>query len=64
MTCGQGSKIPHAVQHSQKKKVMKILKGLRKAIERNSDYCEKEIETIRRRHKKSGNSFAENKGNE
>ena len=31
---------------------MKILKALRKAIDRNADYCKKELETIRGRQKK------------
>ena len=31
-----------------KEEVMKILKELRKAIDRNIDYCKKELETIRR----------------
>ena len=31
-----------------KKEVMKILKELRKLINRNADYCKKELETIKR----------------
>ena len=44
-----------------KKEVMKILKKLRKAIDRNADYCKKELETIRRSQKELGNSFAKMK---
>ena len=41
---------------------MKILKELRKTIYRNSEYCKKEPETIKRNKKKnSKNSFAETK---
>ena len=40
---------------------MKILKELRKARDRNADYCKKEIETIRRSQDKLENSFAETK---
>ena len=32
-----------------KKEVMKVLKELRKAIDRNADYCKKELETIKRK---------------
>ena len=41
-----------------KKKVMKILKELRKAINRNADYYKKELETISRSQEKLENSFA------
>ena len=44
-----------------KKKVMKILKELRKAINRNADYCKKELETVRRSQEKLETSFAEMK---
>ena len=40
---------------------MKILKELRKAINRNADYCKKELETIRRSQEKLENSFVEMK---
>ena len=40
---------------------MKILKELRKAIDRNVDYCKKELETIRRSQEKLENSFTEMK---
>ena len=30
-----------------KKEIMKILKELRKVIDRNADYCKKELETIK-----------------
>ena len=36
---------------------MKILKELRKASDRNSDYCKKELETMRRSQEKLENSF-------
>ena len=36
---------------------MKILKELRKAINRNADYCKKELESIRRNKEKLENSF-------
>ena len=39
---------------------MKILKELRKAIDRNADYCEKELETIRSQETLE-NSFTETK---
>ena len=39
---------------------MKVLKELRKAIERNEDYCKKELET-RRIQEKLENSFEEMK---
>ena len=44
-----------------KKEVMKILKGLRIAINRNGNYFRKEPENIRRRKEKLENSFAETK---
>ena len=31
-----------------KKEIMKILKELRRTIDRNADYCKKELETIKR----------------
>ena len=37
---------------------MKILKELRKAIDRNADYCKKGLETIRRSQEQLENSFA------
>ena len=40
---------------------MKNLKELRKAIDRNADYCKKELETIRRSQEKLENSFEETK---
>ena len=40
-----------------KKEVMKILKELRKTINRNEDYCKKELETIRKSQEKLENSF-------
>ena len=40
---------------------MKILKGLRIAINRNGNYFRKEPENIRRRKEKLENSFAETK---
>ena len=43
---------------------MKILKELRKAINRNADYCKKgtrKLETIRRSQEKLENSFAKTK---
>ena len=40
---------------------MKILKELRKVINRNADYCKKELETIRRSQEKLETSFAEMK---
>ena len=40
---------------------MKIPRELRKAIERNAEYCKKELETIKRNPKKLENSFAETK---
>ena len=44
-----------------KKEIMKIPRELRKAIERNAEYCKKELETIKRNPKKLENSFAETK---
>ena len=44
-----------------KKEVITLLKKLRKAIDRNAEYCEKELETIRRSQEKLENSFAETK---
>ena len=44
-----------------KKEVMKILKELRKAVNRSADYCKKELETIRRSQEKLENSFAKTK---
>ena len=44
-----------------KKEVMKILKKLRKAINRNAEECKKELETIKRNQEKLENSFAEMK---
>ena len=40
---------------------MKVLKELRKAIDRNVHYCKKELETIKRNQEKLENSFAETK---
>ena len=44
-----------------KKEVMKILKELRNVIDRNADYCKKELESIRRSQEILENSFAEMK---
>ena len=44
-----------------KKEVVKILTGLRKAIDRNADSCNKELETIKRIQSKLDNSIAEMK---
>ena len=42
---------------------MKILKEFKKkAVNRNSDYCKKELETMRRNQEKLEHSFAEIKG--
>ena len=38
---------------------MKILTELRKAINRNADYCKRELKTIRRSQEKLETSFAE-----
>ena len=40
---------------------MKILKGLRMATNRNTNYCKKELEIIRRSQEKLENSFPETK---
>ena len=40
---------------------MKILKEFRKAIDRNAEYCKKELEAIKRDQEKLENSFAEMK---
>ena len=40
---------------------MKILKELRKTINRNADYYKKELETIKRSKEELENSFAEMK---
>ena len=40
---------------------MEILKELRKIINRNANYCKKELESIRRNQEKLENSFAEMK---
>ena len=40
---------------------MKILKELRKSVNRNADYCKKELETIRRSQEKLENSFVKTK---
>ena len=42
--------------------VMKILKELRKTINRNADYCKKALEVIKMSQEKLENSFAETKG--
>ena len=39
--------------------VIKILKELRKAISRNADHCNKELETIKRSQSKLDSSIAE-----
>ena len=44
-----------------KKEIMKILKEFRKAIDRNAEYCKKELEAIKRDQEKLENSFAEMK---
>ena len=41
-----------------KEEIMKIMKELRKVINRNAHYCEKELETIRRSQEKLEHSFA------
>ena len=43
------------------KEIMKILKEIRKAIDRNAEYCTKELETIKRNQEILDNSFAETK---
>ena len=45
-----------------KKEIIKILKELRKTINRNADYCKKALEVIKMSQEKLGNSFAETKG--
>ena len=40
---------------------MKLLKGLRTATNRNTNYCKKELEIIRRIQEKLENSFSEMK---
>ena len=40
---------------------MKILKELRKSVNRNADYCKKELETIRRSQEKLENSYVKTK---
>lgn len=40
---------------------MKLLKELRKAIDKNADYCKKELETVKGCQEKLENSFAEMK---
>ena len=40
---------------------MKVIKELRKAINRNVDYCKKKLETRKGSQEKLGNSFAETK---
>ena len=40
---------------------MKILKELRKTIDRNADCCKKGLETIKRNQEKLENSFAKTK---
>ena len=44
-----------------KQEIMKILKELRKAIDRNAEYYKKELENIRRSQENLENSFAETK---
>ena len=44
-----------------KKEIMKILKEKRKAINRNTDYCKKELEITKESQEKFRNSFAETK---
>lgn len=44
-----------------KKNVMKILKELRKTINRNADYHKKELETMRRSQEKLENLLAKEK---
>ena len=40
---------------------MKILQELRQAIDRNADYCKKELKTMRSSQEKLENSFAKTK---
>ena len=49
------------LDHKFKMEVIKILKELRKAINRNADHCNKELETIKRSQEKLENSSAETK---
>ena len=35
------------------KEIMKILKELRRAVDRNADYCKKELETIKKEPRKT-----------
>ena len=51
----------HLIDTDFKKEIMKILTELRKAINRNAEYCKKELETIKRNQEKLENSFAEMK---
>ena len=44
-----------------KKEIIKILKGLRKAVNRNAGYCKKELGTIKRNQEKLESSFAKMK---
>ena len=44
-----------------KKEIMKITKDLGKSMNRNADYCKKELQSIKRSQEKSENSFAEMK---
>ena len=44
-----------------KKEIIKILKELRKAIDRNAEYCKKGLETIERNPEKLENIFADMK---
>ena len=44
-----------------KKEVIKMLKELRKAINRNADHCNKELETVKRSQSKLDNSTAKMK---
>ena len=46
---------------SLKTESLKILKGLRMATNRNTNYCKKELEIIRRSQEKLENSFPETK---
>ena len=45
-------------RHQVKKGNNEILNELRKTINRNADYCEKELEIIKKNQEKSENSFA------
>ena len=44
-----------------KKEIMKILKELRRAIDRNAYYCKKKLDIIKRKQEKLENSFAKMK---